>query len=67
MIAQDKGPGDSTGTTTVTVNVIDVNDNAPVFLGTPYVAVIKEDAGTGTPVIDVNATDSDSGMLWYYF
>ena len=61
VIAQDQGPGDSSGSTTVTVNVIDVNDNAPAFLGTPYVAVIKENAGTGTPVINVNATDSDSG------
>ena len=61
VIAQDQGAGDSFGSTTVTVNVIDVNDNAPAFLGTPYVAVIKENAGTGTPVIDVNATDGDSG------
>ena len=62
MVAKDQGSEENEGRTTVTVNVIDVNDNAPVFSGLPYVAVIKENAGTGTPVIDVNATDSDSGL-----
>ena len=62
VIARDQGAGDSFANTTVTVNVIDVNDNAPVFTGTPYVAIIKKNAGEGTLVINLNATDSDSGL-----
>ena len=61
VIARDQGPGNNMGNTTVTVNVIDINDNAPSFVGTPYVTSVKEDADLGTPVIDVNATDSDTG------
>lgn len=44
------------------MNVIDINDNAPSFQGTPYAVTVKENTKLGTPVIDVNATDSDSGM-----
>ena len=62
VTATDQGLGDSSGQTTVTVNVLDVNDNAPSFLDTPYIANVKESAGLGTHVIDVNATDSDSGI-----
>ena len=63
VTARDQGPqGGNSGSTTVTVNVLDVNDNSPLFKGTPYVAVVNENVGRGTPVIDVNATDRDSGM-----
>ena len=62
VIAEDQGrPDRKRGTTTVQVNVIDINDNAPSFQGTPYAATVKESTHVGTPVIDVNATDSDSG------
>lgn len=63
MIARDQGQGNRINETAVTVNVIDINDNAPSFVGTPYLANVKENAGLGTPVIDVNATDSDSGRF----
>ncbi|XP_028398312.1 protocadherin Fat 4-like [Dendronephthya gigantea] len=61
VIARDQGPGNNSGRTKVTVNVIDENDNDPVFQGTPYITNVKESAVIGTPVIDVNATDIDSG------
>jgi hypothetical protein len=67
VVARDQGSGNRHGQTTVTVNVLDINDNAPSFVGTPYVANVKENAGPGTHVIDVNATDSDSGMWCYSF
>lgn len=63
VVARDQGPGNNSGQTTVTVNVQDINDNAPSFVDAPYVANVKENALQGTPVIDVNATDSDSGTL----
>ncbi|XP_008547987.1 protein dachsous isoform X1 [Microplitis demolitor] len=45
------------------VNVIvqDVNDNPPIFNQTRYTASVPENATVGTPVLQVNATDSDTG------
>lgn len=45
----------------VNVTVQDVNDNPPIFNQTRYVASIAENATVGTPVLAVNATDSDAG------
>ncbi|TSK67188.1 Protocadherin Fat 1 [Bagarius yarrelli] len=45
----------------VEVAVLDVNDNAPVFERPVYEAVISESAMIGTPALQVQATDKDSG------
>nr|XP_012147456.1 PREDICTED: protein dachsous isoform X1 [Megachile rotundata]XP_012147457.1 PREDICTED: protein dachsous isoform X2 [Megachile rotundata] len=45
----------------VNVTVQDVNDNPPIFNQTRYVASVPENATAGTPVLAVNATDSDAG------
>ncbi|XP_076655070.1 dachsous cadherin-related 1 [Halictus rubicundus] len=45
----------------VNVTVQDVNDNPPIFNQTGYVTSIPENATVGTPVLAVNATDSDAG------
>ncbi|XP_031549951.1 protocadherin Fat 4-like isoform X2 [Actinia tenebrosa] len=51
------------GVATVTILVLDVNDNSPSFQGTiPYDASIKEDAGIGANIVKVLAKDSDSGL-----
>lgn len=50
-----------TGYCSVTVNVIDVNDNSPVFLPDEYFPTVLENAPSGTTVIHLNATDADSG------
>ncbi|XP_060559817.1 cadherin-23-like isoform X2 [Ruditapes philippinarum] len=44
----------------VTVEVVDVNDNAPVFNPKYYTATIPENASAGTYVVKVSATDGDS-------
>ncbi|XP_070544677.1 cadherin-related family member 1-like [Ptychodera flava] len=46
----------------VTLYVIDVNDNAPEFIGTPYSTEVPEDETIGTTVQTVSATDADSGQ-----
>ena len=56
----------ATASTTVYINIIDVNDNSPTFVGLSsssqeYVASIAEDAEVGTVVAVVTATDNDSG------
>ncbi|XP_008939523.1 PREDICTED: protocadherin Fat 4-like, partial [Merops nubicus] len=53
----------------VTVLVIDVNDNAPVFAQNPYSASINMINPVGAHVITVSATDQDqgqNGLIEYY-
>lgn len=45
----------------INIQVKDVNDNKPVFESDPYEAVIVENLPSGTQVIQVKATDQDSG------
>lgn len=45
----------------VTVDILDVNDNAPVFPQESYTAVIPENAQTGVSVVNITATDLDEG------
>ncbi|PWA28609.1 hypothetical protein CCH79_00021142, partial [Gambusia affinis] len=45
----------------VIVNVLDINDNAPVFSQTLYKARVYENVKLGTPIIRLNATDLDAG------
>uniref|UniRef100_A0A673V6M1 Cadherin-related family member 1 n=1 Tax=Suricata suricatta TaxID=37032 RepID=A0A673V6M1_SURSU len=48
-------------TTTVTVNVEDVQDMAPVFVGAPYYGYVYEDTLPGSEVLMVVAMDGDRG------
>uniref|UniRef100_A0A8C7P4Y4 FAT atypical cadherin 1a n=1 Tax=Oncorhynchus mykiss TaxID=8022 RepID=A0A8C7P4Y4_ONCMY len=45
----------------INIQVKDLNDNKPVFESDPYEAVVVENLPDGTPVIQVKATDQDSG------
>uniref|UniRef100_A0A3B4CXY3 Uncharacterized protein n=1 Tax=Pygocentrus nattereri TaxID=42514 RepID=A0A3B4CXY3_PYGNA len=47
--------------TTVYVNITDVNDNVPFFMSSTYEATVPEGAEIGTSVIQVSASDLDSG------
>uniref|UniRef100_A0A672RFH9 FAT atypical cadherin 3 n=1 Tax=Sinocyclocheilus grahami TaxID=75366 RepID=A0A672RFH9_SINGR len=47
---------------TVRVEVEDVNDNAPEFLGLPYYAAVQVDAEPGSSIFQVSATDLDKGI-----
>ncbi|XP_027386671.1 cadherin-related family member 1 [Bos indicus x Bos taurus] len=48
-------------TTVVTVNVEDVQDMGPVFVGTPYYGYVYEDTLPGSEVLMVVAMDGDRG------
>ena len=54
--------------TVITVIVNDANDNAPVFSESLYSAVIPELSPVGTSVLQLQATDADTGTnaLFYY-
>uniref|UniRef100_A0A8B9ZKR2 Cadherin EGF LAG seven-pass G-type receptor 2 n=1 Tax=Anas platyrhynchos TaxID=8839 RepID=A0A8B9ZKR2_ANAPL len=60
--AQDGGrPPLSNISGLVTVQVLDVNDNAPIFVSTPFQATVLENVPVGYSVIHVQAIDADSG------
>ncbi|XP_076980488.1 cadherin-related family member 1 isoform X2 [Tamandua tetradactyla] len=48
-------------TATVTVNVQDIQDMVPVFVGTPYYGYVYEDTLPGSEVLTVAAMDGDRG------
>ncbi|XP_039976660.1 protocadherin alpha-8-like [Xiphias gladius] len=61
LTALDGGKPPKSGEMNILVNVLDVNDNAPVFSKDVYSVMLDENAPVGTTVVQVNATDSDEG------
>ena len=59
--ARDKGSAQLTGTTTATVTVTDINDNAPIFTNTPFSFAVDENSANDTEVGAVTAVDYDTG------
>ncbi|XP_063302853.1 cadherin EGF LAG seven-pass G-type receptor 1 isoform X3 [Pelobates fuscus] len=60
--AQDGGrPPLSNTTGMVSVQVVDVNDNAPIFVSTPFQATVMENVPIGYSVVHIQANDADSG------
>nr|XP_023698588.1 protocadherin gamma-C3-like [Paramormyrops kingsleyae] len=62
LTAFDGGKPAKSGTLQIIINVLDVNDNVPIFNKTLYKARIPEDAPFGSSVITVAATDLDEGQ-----
>ncbi|XP_058852779.1 protocadherin gamma-A11-like isoform X7 [Acipenser ruthenus] len=62
LTAVDGGDPQRSGTVKIHVNVLDANDNAPVFSQKVYKATVLEDSRKGTLVTTVSATDADKGL-----
>ncbi|XP_047209476.1 protocadherin alpha-3-like [Girardinichthys multiradiatus] len=62
LTAIDGGTPVKSGSMTITVNVLDVNDNPPVFSQTLYKISVYENVKIGTSIITLNATDLDAGQ-----
>lgn len=61
--AQDNGQPSLSTTITVYCNVIDLNDNAPLFDPMSYSSEVFENVPIGENVVKVSAKDIDSGKL----
>ncbi|XP_044136159.1 cadherin EGF LAG seven-pass G-type receptor 1 isoform X1 [Bufo gargarizans] len=60
--AQDGGRPPLINTTgMVSVQVVDINDNAPIFVSTPFQATVLENVPVGYSVVHIQANDADSG------
>jgi len=45
----------------VTIDILDVNDNAPTFSKKVYSTVVPENVPVGSGVVNLTATDPDEG------
>ncbi|XP_030000916.1 protocadherin alpha-8-like [Sphaeramia orbicularis] len=61
VTALDGGKPPKSGTLNVSIIVLDINDNGPVFSHDPYQIEIYENISVGATVIRVNAVDPDEG------
>ena len=61
LLAIDGGSPAFTGTCTVNIKVMDVNDHKPLFVKKRYDAQVKEDTPKGSTVVRTQANDPDAG------
>ncbi|XP_061485334.1 protocadherin-8 isoform X1 [Rhineura floridana] len=62
LVAKDGGSPARSGTATVSVRVLDANDNAPAFPhGALLTVELPEDAPPGSLLLDLDASDPDEG------
>ncbi|XP_036060449.1 protocadherin beta-6-like [Onychomys torridus] len=62
LTAVDGGSPSRSGTTTVRIEVVDINDNAPQFVQSLYEVQIPENSPLDAVVLTVSARDLDAGM-----
>lgn len=62
VTVSDNGRPSKSDTTDIEVIVVDVNDNAPVFLKPFYTGKVSEDSLVGTSVLSISASDEDIGL-----
>nr|XP_049610217.1 protocadherin gamma-C5 isoform X42 [Syngnathus scovelli] len=70
LTALDGGNPVKSGTCKIIIDVIDINDNVPIFDEKEYTVSLKENSTKGTFVVSVKATDADDGVnseIKYYF
>ncbi|XP_056132880.1 protocadherin alpha-3-like [Lampris incognitus] len=62
LTALDGGNPPKSGTSHIIVNVLDINDNHPVFSSSLYKTQVVENLAIGTTVIVLSAQDADEGL-----
>ena len=63
VVAYDAGIPPLSSSAQVTISLLNVNDQSPVFNSKMYTASISENADVGTPVLSVSASDGDAGSF----
>ncbi|XP_059140179.1 protocadherin alpha-4-like [Physella acuta] len=58
----DMGSPSLTSSVNFTVNLLDVNDNSPVFINSPYTVHVKENVEKLANILKVSAGDADEGI-----
>ncbi|XP_074503761.1 protocadherin alpha-8-like [Sebastes fasciatus] len=61
ITAKDLGSPALSSTKVIQVNVLDVNDNRPVFTESPYTFYVPENNKAGMSIFSVSAEDADGG------
>ncbi|KAF7659342.1 hypothetical protein LDENG_00299230 [Lucifuga dentata] len=61
LTAVDGGVPARSGTASIIINVLDINDNAPIFSQPVFTVNVTENSAAGTVVMTLNATDLDEG------
>ncbi|XP_013367572.1 PREDICTED: protocadherin beta-4 [Chinchilla lanigera] len=61
LTALDGGSPPRSGTVRVQILIMDVNDNAPEFVHTPYKVQVLENCSLNSPIFSVLARDMDAG------
>ncbi|XP_061179373.1 protocadherin Fat 4-like [Saccostrea echinata] len=59
IIAVDAGSPAKTGSLTLSIEVVDANDNSPYFIGEPYSVTLGRADPVGTYLISINGNDTD--------
>ncbi|CAJ0960735.1 unnamed protein product, partial [Ranitomeya imitator] len=70
LTAIDGGEPARSGTCRITIAVLDINDNLPVFNQSVYKISIRENLPLNTVILTLNATDQDDGAngeIQFYF
>ncbi|XP_068133817.1 protocadherin gamma-C5-like isoform X2 [Hyperolius riggenbachi] len=70
LTAIDGGEPARSGSCHVTITVLDINDNPPVFNQSIYKVKLKENLPLNTGILSLNASDLDEGVngeIQYYF
>ncbi|XP_067112862.1 protocadherin alpha-8-like [Osmerus mordax] len=62
LTAVDGGKPPRSGTLQIVVNVLDINDNSPLFSKSLYKVKVAENAKIGSKIITLSATDIDEGL-----
>lgn len=62
LVATDGGNPHRSGSTKITIKVMDFNDNSPVFDQNSFSVSLPEDAPLGAVILDLNAVDADEGL-----
>ncbi|XP_063784894.1 protocadherin gamma-B5-like isoform X16 [Pseudophryne corroboree] len=61
IVATDRGSPPLSSRRTITLEILDVNDNPPLFIKSVYVAYVPENNLPGASIYSVQASDPDTG------